>query len=467
MSEVKAVFFDLDGTLLTPTRGIASSTRQAIVDLRRNGILVGIATGRGPAFVLPLLEELNINFAVTYNGQYILDLKNIYYENPMDKKLLQGIIRYAAENHRDLSFGRADGVTGSGLLKFGESRMAGFIAGILPEFVANFAKTFFKNFVRQFRPVVYNIHKLLKEPIYQIMLVSTSDESSRLEQKFTNLGITRSNPYSADLLTKGVSKLAGIKRLGSIFDFELSEVMTFGDSDNDIQMLEGVGYGIAMGNANAEVKNIASYVTASNNSDGVAKALAYYGLIHFDEHANFMSKDQEFNKVKEFHRLMDGKTQEMPKVFQPEEASHRADFLVEEIIEMLKAVTGEDHQTFKSLIEKLHSDVDKAADKVLKKEEAKQGNRDSLTEQTDSLIDLLYFAYGNLVLSGVDPIEIFGHVHKANMAKIFKDGQAHFDQETGKILKPDDWESKYAPEKDIRRELNRQIRVANKKIKGR
>jgi hydroxymethylpyrimidine pyrophosphatase-like HAD family hydrolase len=154
MTETKAVFFDLDGTLLTPTRGVAQSTRQALIDLRRNGILVGIATGRGPSFALALLEELDLNFAVTYNGQYILDSKNVYYANPMDKKLIQKIIRYAADNHRDLSFGMADGVTGSGLLKFGESRTAGYIAGLLPKFMANFAKSLFKNFVRHFRPVV-------------------------------------------------------------------------------------------------------------------------------------------------------------------------------------------------------------------------------------------------------------------------------------------------------------------------
>ena len=52
---------------------------------------------------------------------------------------------------------------------------------------------------------------------------------------------------------------------------------------------------------------------------------------------------------------------------------------------------------------------------------------------------------------GVDPEEVFEIVHRANMGKIFPDGKAHFDPVTHKILKPDDWEEKYAPEPAIKR----------------
>ena len=56
---------------------------------------------------------------------------------------------------------------------------------------------------------------------------------------------------------------------------------------------------------------------------------------------------------------------------------------------------------------------------------------------------------------GVDPEEVFEIVHRANMGKIFPDGQAHFDEVTHKILKPNDWEEKYAPEPAIQKELER------------
>ena len=105
--------------------------------------------------------------------------------------------------------------------------------------------------------------------------------------------------------------------------------------------------------------------------------------------------------------------------------------------------------------------MDKAADKV----KSKEHKEDSLTGQVDAMIDLLYFTYGSLVLSGIDPYEIFNAVHQANMGKIFPDGRPHFDPVTHKVLKPEDWEEKFAPEGKIKKELERQKRVAAKKHK--
>ena len=64
-----------------------------------------------------------------------------------------------------------------------------------------------------------------------------------------------------------------------------------------------------------------------------------------------------------------------------------------------------------------------------------------------------------------DPEEVFEIVHRANMGKIFPDGKAHFDPVTHKILKPDDWEEKYAPEPAIKKELDRQLKAYEKHAK--
>ena len=398
--DIKAVFFDLDGTLFTSTRGVATSTRKAIQELRQKDIFVGIATGRGPAFVMPLLEDLDLDFAVSYNGQYIFTPKEVIFQNPLEQKSLKNLINYATENHSDISLGTAHGVNGSGLLKFGETRLASFLSGVLPSGTSGVARNSFKHIIRRVLP-----------------------------------------------------------QLGEHYGFTLDQVMCFGDSENDLTMISGVGYGIAMGNAVPEVKKIATYITDTNNQDGIAKALAYYGLIHYSVEKDFVSKDQNFNKVKDFHRLMDGKTQEIPKAFSPTEASFRADFKVEEIVEFLYASADGNQEKFTELVNNLHQAVDKAANKVTLKEH----NEDSLTGQVDAMIDLLYFTYGSLVLSGIDPYEIFNAVHRANMGKIFPDGRPHFDPITHKVLKPEDWEEKFAPEGKIKKELERQKRVAAKK----
>lgn len=165
----------------------------------------------------------------------------------------------------------------------------------------------------------------------------------------------------------------------------------------------------------------------------------------------FQSKDENFNQVKAFHAVMDGQTQEQPRAFDIQTASHRADFKVEEIVEFLQA-TASSEAEFDRMTSALHIALDKAIAKV----KDKPYSEDKLVGQVDALVDLLYFTYGSFTLMGVDPKPIFDIVHQANMGKIFPDGKAHYHPVTHKILKPDDWEEKYAPEPAIRKELKKQ-----------
>ncbi|HEM5997636.1 TPA: HAD family hydrolase [Streptococcus suis] len=167
----------------------------------------------------------------------------------------------------------------------------------------------------------------------------------------------------------------------------------------------------------------------------------------------FQSKDSNFNKVKDFHAVMDGETQEIPKVYDWQSALYRAGFKVEELVEFVHAAS-ENEEMFNEGIAQLHKDLEKAAQKITKKRAAEV----SLQNQVDALLDTLYFTYGSFVLMGVDPAPIFDLVHAANMGKRFPDGKAHFDPITHKILKPDDWEEKFAPENRIAEELERQMK---------
>ena len=131
---------------------------------------------------------------------------------------------------------------------------------------------------------------------------------------------------------------------------------------------------------------------------------------------------------------------------------HRSDFKIEEIVEFVRAASDSE-EAFDAGIAHLHRVLDKAATKVRNKIPAKT----SLTGQVDALVDVLYLTYGSFALMGVDPEKVFDIVHDANMGKIFPDGKAHYDPVTHKILKPDGWEEKYAPEPAIRKELARQL----------
>ena len=418
---------------------------------------MGVATGRGPSFVQPYLENLGLDIAITYNGQYIYTRDKVVATEQLPRALVYRVIRYASEKRRDISLGTASGLIGSGIIGLGTSRFGQWVSSLVPRRMTGTVGRSFKYLIRRLKPQnTKALFTLLREPIYQIVMVATEEDTEKIKAKFPSLQVTRSSPYSADLICQGQSKIKGIETAGSYFGFDLSEVMAFGDSENDLEMLSGVGLGVAMGNADDKIKASADYTTATNNSDGIAKALSHYGLIHLDNEARFDSRDSNFNKVKDFHELMDGETNETPRLYASKEAGHRADFKVEEIVEFLYAASQGDKKTFTQSVLDLHAAVDKAASKV----QAKEHPETPLVGEVDALVDLLYLTYGSFVLMGVDPKPFFDTVHEANMGKIFPDGKAHFDPVTHKVLKPDDWEERFAPEPKIKRELDRQLQKA-------
>ena len=451
--EVKAVFFDIDGTLVNDRKSVLKSTKEAIKIVKEQGVLVGVATGRGPFFVKDLMDDLDLDFAVTYNGQYIFNKDRVLFASPIDKGSLRQIISYAKANQKEIAMGTRQAVVGSRIMSFGLSPLSQLVSRFVPKFLTRTISNSFNRMVSKAVPQKEeDLLDLINQPVYQVLMLMTPEESNQAATELDHLKFTRSNPFAADIINQGNSKLEGIRRVGKEYGFDLNQVMAFGDSDNDLEMLAGVGMSVAMGNGSSSVKEVAKHITTSNQEGGIHKALEYFGVLSSEK--VFVSRDYHFNKVKAFHHLMDERTQEEPKAWDVKGATHRAAFKVEELVEFVRASSHSEDE-FQQAIRDLHQALDVSADKVSQKIPAES----TLVGQVDALIDTLYFTYGSFVLMGVDPERIFEIVHQANMAKIFPDGKAQFDPVTHKILKPEGWEEKHAPEPAIKKELARQIRA--------
>ncbi|MFD2308264.1 HAD family hydrolase [Enterococcus termitis] len=166
-----------------------------------------------------------------------------------------------------------------------------------------------------------------------------------------------------------------------------------------------------------------------------------------------MKIDDPFEKTEAFHQQFDNRRPKVPTAFSADRALARAGFKVEELVEFLYGAADNDPKLFKQLLNQLKESVDQAEAKVLSKEKIVS---DPLVEQVDALIDLLYFTYGSFSLLGVNPTEIFSIVHEANMGKLFPDGKPRYHPVTHKVLKPENWETDFAPEPKIKAELERQ-----------
>jgi hydroxymethylpyrimidine pyrophosphatase-like HAD family hydrolase len=259
---------------------VSKSTILAINQLKARGILVGLATGRDPRFILQYMASLGLDMAVAYNGQYVFTRDEVVFSQPIEKEDIDKMIAYAEKFQRDLSFGTALGVVGSGIMSMGTGNFAYRFSRMVPEVCAGFVNFIFNHIIRIVRPQNKgSFNHLITQPIYQMMLLTMEKEAQRLAEYFPQLTFTRSSPYATDIICKGNSKLIGIKRLGDFYHFSTDEVMVFGDSNNDIEMLGEVRYSVAMKNGTKQAKQVASYITDTNNKDGIYKGLRHFNLV--------------------------------------------------------------------------------------------------------------------------------------------------------------------------------------------
>lgn len=159
-----------------------------------------------------------------------------------------------------------------------------------------------------------------------------------------------------------------------------------------------------------------------------------------------------FEQVKEFHDHFDPNAHNEVMALDKKTAEYRSGFKLEEIIEFLYAANNGDEKSFRESISYLKESLDTECEKIIKKKKEVE----PLVDEVDALIDLLYFTYGSFVMMNVDPTKIFDLVHQANMGKLFPDGKPRYHEITGKVMKPENWEEEFAPEKKIKKEIEKQ-----------
>ncbi|RLL46680.1 HAD family phosphatase [Oceanobacillus piezotolerans] len=241
--EVKLIALDMDGTLLTTKHEVSPRTKQAIEKAMEKGVDVVLSTGRGIGACYPYAEELNLtSYLVTANGGQIWT---------MEKELLDEHLLETATIEKLWNIGRAQGV---------------FMWMISTEGV----------FTNEAPDNFYD-YKWLK-------FGCQTDDKEKLDYMvkelsyFEELELTNSLPTNIEANPKGVSKAKALHFLCDKMGITMDNVMACGDSLNDIKMIQEAGIGVAMGNAQEAIKNVAKYVTDTNNNDGVAKAIEKFVL---------------------------------------------------------------------------------------------------------------------------------------------------------------------------------------------
>ena len=130
---------------------------------------------------------------------------------------------------------------------------------------------------------VNDYYKFLEENINDILqinlFVDKNKEKELMNKIFKNCNCTRWHKLFADVNTKGGGKHIGMDKVIEHYGIKLEETIAFGDGGNDISMIKHAHIGIAMGNANEELKEIADYITDDVDNDGIFNALKHFNII--------------------------------------------------------------------------------------------------------------------------------------------------------------------------------------------
>ncbi len=255
------VFFDIDGTLLDERHLVPESAAAAIRQLRANGHLAFINTGRCPCSVLPYIREVGFDGMVASCGTYIEYRGETLLNVTIDPALLGQLLPLFEQADIDVWLE-------------GPEHM--YLRDITLLQSNKAFLTYFHGFDHLFRdwhqdPVVIN--KLS----YQFPPEGSLDFCSHIIDPVFDL--IRHSPVHGEMVPKGFSKATGIQFLLDHLGLPRERTFAFGDSLNDLDMLTFAGHGIAMANSRRRVLAASDHVTCSAADDGIALGLRHFGLI--------------------------------------------------------------------------------------------------------------------------------------------------------------------------------------------
>ncbi|WP_040210215.1 sugar-phosphatase [Clostridium polynesiense] len=263
----KLIAVDMDGTLLKEDKTISEETINAINRAKAKGIKIVLASGRPMDGIKKYLKQLDLigkdEYALSFNGVLVQNTltEDIVVRNTIKGKDYKELHELSEELGVNIHAFTNKGCVTPKMSKY--SILEGSINKI---------------------PVhIMPMDDIKDEDVMKVMMV---DESEILDKAIDSLPkelyeqytIVRSAPYFLEFFNKKSNKGEGIRSLADSLGIKQEEVICLGDAGNDLHMIQYAGLGVAMGNAFDEAKEIADYVTKTNEENGVAHVIEKFAL---------------------------------------------------------------------------------------------------------------------------------------------------------------------------------------------
>ena len=258
MGKIKIIFFDIDGTLIDMQKKCISERMvQTLMRLKEQGILLCIATGRSPVS-LPHFEGVAFDAFLTFNGSLCYNEAGTIFSNPIPAGDVQRILKNAADMGRAVSVATRDRLAANGT----DEDLAEYYGfAHLPLVAAE------------------DFEAVSRKEIYQVMLGCREPEYPAILKDVHGARITAWWDRAVDIIPAGGGKGLGIEKILAYYHLDRSQALAFGDGNNDMEMLQAVGTGVAMENASPQLKEVADDICGHVAQDGIYHYCLAHGLI--------------------------------------------------------------------------------------------------------------------------------------------------------------------------------------------
>lgn len=255
----KLFAFDIDGTLVDHNdHKIPPSALESLKDLKKQGHIVGIATGRNRSQLNKVLDMTMFDFIILNNGGHGEINGQEVINHPFKEDEVTKIFSLLEAN--DCEY-------------------------IITDELQLYARQ--PNHPKVQR--IMNIFDLItplesmdlkSKKIYQIIVCENISKSNEISRLLKDYIINRfGDVFGFDINQKGITKGKALQEIIQYFNINMEDVYAFGDAENDLDFVKVAGTGIAMGNAVQVVKDVADYITTKNSENGIYKALKHFGFV--------------------------------------------------------------------------------------------------------------------------------------------------------------------------------------------
>lgn len=284
MNDIRIIALDLDGTLLDSEKRLSEVNRAALERAAERGVLIVPTTGRFFGMMPPAVRDLPfVRYAITINGAQV-------YDRETDTAIVRDEIPL------DMALGVMEVLDRFDVIYDCYRQNWGWMTAALQEKAADYATNeHYLKMVREFRKPVSELKAHLKATandgdVQKIMLFARNTQVSGLSSqvldairlelaaRFPEIKVTSSTWNNIELNIRTAHKGNALKRFAEHLGLGLANCMAFGDGMNDFTMVEAAGLGVAMANAEPEVKRVAKWIAPSNDDDGVAAGLEEWVL---------------------------------------------------------------------------------------------------------------------------------------------------------------------------------------------